>query len=371
MCHPRPSRMPNGARPGGEAGNRPGLFGGIARSREGGLSIGAFHCDPKPARIESRVPAEFRLSDLPTPIVQAGMGAVARHELAAAVSEAGGLGTIAGAQAPIAEMLAAARRLTDKPIAVNLLLPFVRPGDVEAASDADVLVTFWGAPRRLAAGFWVHQCGSVDEARAAVAAGADAVIAQGVEAGGHMRGSTPLLDLLEQTIAAVQVPVFAAGGICDVDDVKAVLAAGAVAAVSGTRFLLSDESHAHPEYKRRCLDASETIVTELFGMAWPDASHRVIPNAATRRWTRADERGPGWVRAANRASAPLAARVSPGLQARALRTQRASRPFFGPQPPTDDGPGNLLDAGPLYAGMHVTRITDIRPAAELVRALTP
>src|SRR5690349_10329250 len=101
------------------------------------------------------------------------MGMISRHELAAAVSEAGGLGTIAGAGAPIADELAAARRLTDRPIAVNLLLPFVRVGDAEAAAAADAVVTFSGEPRRLTPGLWIHQCGSVAEARAAAAAGAD------------------------------------------------------------------------------------------------------------------------------------------------------------------------------------------------------
>src|SRR5438270_12933494 len=117
--------------------------------------------------------AGLSLGNLHTPVVQAGMGSVARHELAAAVSEAGGLGTIAGVRAPIARELAAARKLTGRPIAVNLLLPFVRPADVRAAADADVLVTFWGRPRRLGAGTWIHQCGSVAEAQAAAAAGAD------------------------------------------------------------------------------------------------------------------------------------------------------------------------------------------------------
>jgi len=304
-------------------------------------------------------------------VVQAGMGAVARHELAAAVSEAGGLGTIAGVRAPIAEMLVAARGLTGKPIAVNLLLPFLRPGDAEAAGEADVLVTFWGEPRRLAGNTWIHQCGSVEEARAAELAGADAVIAQGVEAGGHVRGTTPMLELLERVRAAVKIPVLAAGGIVDAAGVREALDAGAVAAVAGTRFLLSDECRAHPDYKQRCLDADETVLTELFGLNWPNAPHRVVPNAATRRWLRGDPRGPGWIRAANRISAPLALRLPAKLQDRALGMQRASQPFLGPQPPTADGPEGLLDSGPLYAGMNVTRINDIRPAAELVRALTP
>ena len=77
----------------------------------------------------------------------------------------------------------------------------MRPGDAEAAAAADAIVTFWGAPRRLAANLWIHQCGSVEEAQAAAAAGADAVIAQGVEAGGHVRGTTPMLEPLERVRA--------------------------------------------------------------------------------------------------------------------------------------------------------------------------
>jgi NAD(P)H-dependent flavin oxidoreductase YrpB (nitropropane dioxygenase family) len=308
---------------------------------------------------------------LEAPVVQAGMGAIARHELAAAVSDAGGLGTIAGARAPIATELAAARRLTDRPIAINLLLPFVRPGDVEAAADADAVVTFWGEPRRLVECTWIHQCGSVAEAKAAATAGADAVIVQGVEAGGHVRGTAPTLELLEQVRAALTIPVLAAGGIVDRQGVRAVLDAGAVAAVVGTRFLLSEESRAHRDYKQRCLEAETTVLTELFGFGWPAAPHRVIPNAATRRWLRDGGRGPGWIRAANHLTRPLAIRVPDAIQARALQGQRPSRPFLGPLPPTDDGPANLLDSGPLYAGSNVTRITDIRPAAQLVDALTP
>jgi NAD(P)H-dependent flavin oxidoreductase YrpB (nitropropane dioxygenase family) len=311
------------------------------------------------------------LRRLEAPVVQAGMGAVARHRLAAAVSEAGGLGTIAGTRAPIAAQLAAARKLTGRPVAVNLLLPLVLPGDAEAAAGADAIVTFWGEPRRLAACMWIHQCGSVAEAKAAAAAGADAVIAQGVESGGHLRGTTPTLELVEQVCAAVRLPVLAAGGIVDREAVRAALEAGAVAAVAGTRFLLSDECRAHPDYKRRCLEARTTVVTELFGLGWPDAPHRVIPNAATSRWLREDSLGPGWIRTANRLTKPLATRLPDSIQARALGGQRPSWPFFGPQPPSDDGPANLVDAGPLYAGAGVAQITDIRPAAELVQALTP
>ena len=126
------------------------------------------------------------------------MGFVAGHELAAAVSEAGGLGTIGGARAAIAAEIAAARQLTGRPIAVNLLLPFVRPGDVDAAATADVVVTFWGKPRRLAATTWIHQCETLDEAKAAAHVGADAVIVQGVKFGVSRRAEVHSALVLER-----------------------------------------------------------------------------------------------------------------------------------------------------------------------------
>ncbi len=311
------------------------------------------------------------LRGLELPLVQAGMGTVSRHELAAAVSDAGGLGTIAVPRAPLAAELQAARRLTGRPLAVNLLLPFLTRQDIEAAASADVVVTFWGEPRRLSPATWIHQCGSVAEAKAAATAGADAVIAQGVEAGGHVRGSTPVLELLERTLAAVPIPVLAAGGIVDREDVRRVLDAGALAAVLGTRFLLSEESRAHAGYKQRCLESDETVLTELFGLGWPDAPHRVVQNAATKRWLGPEARGPRLIRVADRLTRPLASRVPASVQARALAAQRPAWPLLSPQPPTDDLPPSLLDSGPLYAGQGVSRIDDIRPAAELVKALAP
>ncbi len=192
-----------------------------------------------------------------TPVVQAGMGGgLSRHELAAAVSEAGGLGTIAvNGAASIRRELSAARALTARPIAVNVLLPFARRDWFEAAAEADVVVTFWGRPRRRTGGLWMHQCGSVAEARAAHAAGADAAIVQGVEAGGHVRGSVPGLELLARARSALppDFPLLLAGGIAERDDVRRALEAGAVAAVAGTRFLLSEESRAHPGYVERLL----------------------------------------------------------------------------------------------------------------------
>ena len=308
------------------------------------------------------------------PVVQAGMGGgIATPELAAAVSEAGGLGTLGIADPPeLRAQLAAVRERTSKPVAVNLLLPFARRAHYTAAAEADVLVTFWGRPRRRTPGVWLHQCGSVEEARAAHAAGADGVIAQGVEAGGHVRGTTPAMDLLERTRAALPAgfPVLLAGGVADRDDVARVLAAGADAAVLGTRFVMSEESGARAAYKQRLMESRETVLTELFGMGWA-ASHRVLWNEATERWLRGDRRGPAWVRAANRLTAPALRRVPIGVQLRLARAQRAASPFLSPLPPSAGAPANLLDAGPLYAGETTARLHDVRPAAELVGALAP
>lgn len=300
-------------------------------------------------------------------------GGLSRHELAAAVSAAGGLGTIAvnGARA-IEQELAAVRALTDRPIAVNLLLPFARRDWFAAATEADVVVTFWGTPRRRTPGVWIHQCGSATEARAAHSRGADALILQGVEAGGHVRGNAPALDLLEQVRAKLPsaYPLLLAGGIAERRDVQRALDAGASGAVVGTRFLLSEESRAHAGYKQRLLDAEETILTELFGAGWP-APHRVLRNAATDHWLGADPRGPAVNRALNRLSAIGARYVPETVQGRIARAQRPDSRLLSPAGPTDDGPDTLVEAGPLYAGQTVARICDIRPAADLVRALTP
>jgi nitronate monooxygenase len=320
------------------------------------------------------MPALLDRLGLAAPVVQAGMGGgLSRHELAAAVSEAGGLGTIAvGGASAIARELRAARALTGKPLAVNLLLPFARRDWFAAAAAADVVVTFWGRPRRRTPGVWLHQCGSVAEAQAAHRAGADGLIVQGVEAGGHVRGRVPAHELLARVRAALppDVPLLLAGGIAERADVAAALAAGAEAAVAGTRFLLADESRAHEAYRRRLLEADDTVLTELFGLGWP-APHRVLRNAATERWLRGDPRGPLALRALNRASGAGARWIPPAVQARLARAQRPDGRLLSPAPATADGPPTLVDAGPLYAGETVARIADVRPAAEVVAALTP
>jgi nitronate monooxygenase len=298
-------------------------------------------------------------------------GGIAGHALAAAVSEAGGLGTIGMLDpASLERELELARRLTGKPIAVNLLLPFTRPGHWRVAERANAVVTFWGRPVRRTSGIWLHQCGSVPEAKEALAAGADGVIAQGVEAGGHVRGRLALAELLEQTLSAVPGrPVFAAGSIATAEDVRRVIAAGAAGAVAGTRFVLSEESLAHPEYKRRLADAAQTVLTELFGLGWP-ARHRVVPNAATERWLHGAGEGPLVGRMVNRAAAPIVARLPLSAAGRLTQMQRLSLPLFGPSPVLRGMDDRLVDLTPLYAGETVRRLSDIQPAAQIVRDLT-
>ena len=298
-------------------------------------------------------------------------GGLAGADLAAVVSGAGGLGTVGFAASDVmAREIAAARERTDAPIAANLLLPFARGGHWHAIEAADAVVTFWGRPRRRTARPWLHQAGSVEEARAAVEAGADGVIAQGVEAGGHVRGSLPALDLLARVRDAVPggFPVLVGGGMAEAGDVARALEAGADAAVLGTRFAMTEESGASPAYKQRLMESRETVLTELFGMGWP-APHRVIWNEATERWLDRDGRMPGWLRALQRASAPALRPLPMRAQVRAAAAQRADRPFFGPLAPTRGGTRNLLDAGALYAGESVARIHDVRPAADVVRTL--
>lgn len=307
------------------------------------------------------------------PLVQAGMGGgIAGPDLAVAVSDAGALGTLGMASPPrLSAQIADLRRRTDAPVAVNLLLPFVRRAHARPAAEADVVVTFWGRPVRLSGKPWLHQVGSVDEAEQAHAAGADCVVVQGVEAGGHVRGTTPALMLLEQVAAALPAgfPLLLAGGIADAGDVSSALDAGAVAAVCGTRFLMSEESGATAGYKRRLVQGRETVLTELFGVGWPGA-HRVLPNQATDRWLRDDARGPRLVRLVNRSTRMVASHGPDSVQGWMVKQQRVGLPFFTPVPPSGSVPDRVLETSPLYAGETVARIDKILPASQIVRELT-
>jgi nitronate monooxygenase len=315
------------------------------------------------------------------PVVQAGMGGgTAGARLAGAVSAAGGLGTVGIVLEPerMREETARARELAEgRPVAVNLLVPFAKTAHAQACIDAgaECVVLFCGsAPRMVArlraAGVLVlAQVGTVAQAKRALADGVDGLIAQGREAGGHVLGVEPALDLLPRVLEIADGrPVLLAGGIAQAQDVRRALDAGAAAAVAGTRFLLTDECAAHPVYKRRVLEATGTLRTLLFSVGWYE-SHRVVRNAATERWCRSDPLGPAGVRTLNRLSAPALRRLPSSVSAHALRAQRLSIPLYGPASMIEGVDERLVDVTPLYAGETAARIDTIVGAAQVVREL--
>src|SRR5205085_4267409 len=125
-------------------------------------------------------------------------------------------------------------------------------------------------------------------------------------------------------------------------DVERALAAGAEAVVAGTRFLLSEESDAHPDYKARAVAAHDTVLTGLFGAGWP-APHRVVANAATERWLRDGGRAPGWMLALQRVTAPALSRLPVSVIQRTAARQRPTAPLLGPAAATTGDPASLVD----------------------------
>ena len=308
------------------------------------------------------------------PIVCAGMGGVALAELAAAVSEAGGLGTLGlaalGREGILSE-ITAARNRTKKPLAVNLLVPFLRPGLIDLIADTSIqaVTLFWDDARQHADSIArlhrasikvIWQCGSADEARWAKDAGADAVIAQGFEAGGHVRGEVTTFALIPEVRDAIgDLPMLAAGGISDGRGLAAVLALGADGAVFGTRFLGSMESVAHPRYKERILraHASETMHTILFDIGWPDAPHRVLRTGVVDQWEQAGRPASGQ-------------RPGEGETIAVSRRPDVEIPLvnYSVMPPADYLEGEV-DALPFYAGQSCTMVREIAPAGEIVRRI--
>lgn len=319
-----------------------------------------------------------RLS-LDVPVAQAGMGGgLAGPELVVAVANAGALGTL-GLAPPdeLRESIAQVREgAPDRAVAVNLLTPFLRRGHVTLCGRAgvDVAVVAFGGDRELveelreAGVFVIVMIGSQEQARRAVSWGADGLIAQGGDAGGHLCGTTDALQLLPSVLAvAGGRPVLLAGGIATGADTRAALSAGASGVVAGTRFLLTHESRAHPEYQRRILTANRTIRTELFGLGWP-APHRVIPNAATQRWCSADGSAKAVPRLINGGSAFLARLPA---TAAVLRMQSPRRPFFSPVAPTVRMPESAVDRAACYAGQSALRMSSVTSAREAVSELHP
>jgi len=306
------------------------------------------------------------------PIVSAGMGGVALAELAGAVSEAGGLGTIALAglhpEAVQAE-IAAARRITKKPLAVNLLVPFLAPGVVDALLKESIqaITFFWGepaeqiAPVKKAGMKVVWQCGSLEEAVAAKDAGADVIMVQGVEAGGHVRGTTTTLALVPAARDALgpNTPLLAAGGFADGRGLAAALALGADGAVFGTRFVASREAAAHAVYKQRVIDAraEETLCTELFDIGWPHAPHRVIRTRLVEEWERAGRPASG--------QRPGEGQTIGTYQRTGLDVPLVK---YSVMTPTDYIEGDVEQL-PFYAGMSVNLVKDVMPAAGIVEQI--
>jgi len=237
------------------------------------------------------------------PIMQAPIGRAGGVDLVLAVSRAGGLGTLGAAYlAPdeLRRQIRTTQRGTDAAFCVNLILAFDQAARVEVVAEEKVpwLSLSWGLDATLiaraqASGTRVLvQVSSMTDARAAVDAGADGLVVQGIEAGGHVQSSVALRPLLTQ-LRTVSVPLVAAGGIADVAGAADAFAAGAHAVAMGTRFVASDESLAHPRYRQRLIDATgaDTVLTDLFDSGSPpwSAPHRVIRNHVFDAWDAAGQ----------------------------------------------------------------------------------
>jgi NAD(P)H-dependent flavin oxidoreductase YrpB (nitropropane dioxygenase family) len=305
------------------------------------------------------------------PIIAAPMGPdLTGPELVAAVSNAGGLGILQAQLCPpplFRQEIRRIRALTERPFGVNLILHFPVEDHVDVCLDerVPVLSFFWGDPtpyveRAHAAGVKVfHQVGSVAEAEKGAAAGIDVIVAQGVEAGGHIAGEVSTLALIPRVVDAIAPrPVVAAGGIADGRGVVAVLALGAQAAMLGTRFLASAESRAHPGYKQRLLEADEgsTVRTILFGHGWPNAPHRTLRTAFVEQWLGQEARGQE-----SRLDEPPVGQTLIGGQAMPVLR-------FVSMPPNGEASGDI-DSMALLAGQSVGLVREIKPAGQIVHEL--
>jgi NAD(P)H-dependent flavin oxidoreductase YrpB (nitropropane dioxygenase family) len=286
------------------------------------------------------------------------MPGVGSPELVTAVADAGGLAMIGLPLVPptlVAATLDQLAQRTRGVVGINFLLPFFDRAALDAAADrARVVEFFYGDPdpdlvRAAHAGgalvSW--QVGSADEARAAVDAGCDLVVAQGDEAGGHVRGSLGLSATLARVLDAVVVPVIAAGGIGSARDVAAALAAGASAVRVGTRFIASRESGAHPEYVSAVLEAraEDSILTDVFSVGW-HAPHRALRSC---------------IEAARSQTGEIVGSTEWG--GNTIPIER-----FSMMTPDRETSGEIR-AMALYAGRSVEHAREVKPAREIVAEL--
>ncbi|HEV8535232.1 MAG TPA: nitronate monooxygenase [Candidatus Limnocylindria bacterium] len=317
------------------------------------------------------------------PILNVGFAAAAVPELAAAVSNAGGLGVL-GVALPLDEIhrrITRTRELTSRPFGGNIIIAdFASPHvdekrreyrrsqiDVALELRLPVLVLFWGDPAPFvrsahdAGTKLLVQVGTVEEAAAAANAGVDAVIMQGSEAGGHVKATRSIWENLPDAVAATKpTPVIASGGIGDGRAIARALAMGAQGVSLGTRFVASEEAWIHAHYKRRVVEASaaDTFYSpDLYDVGWKDAPHRTIKNRTFARWDAAGRPPSG--------SRPGEGEIIGTLYLPwgDVRWQRYST---GMAVPTFDG--DPEDA-PIWAGLSVDQVNDIRPAGQIVRDL--
>ena len=318
--------------------------------------------------------------EIDVPVISAGMAFVGLPRLAAAVSNAGGLGVLGASPLPpphLLRMIKLTRTLTGRPFGVNLIhakgfpgghVPFTTRLHVAICARQRVPVVWfhWDLPPRR----WIErlhgagtrvwmQVGSVDDASRAIELGVDALIAQGTNAGGHSKGTEPLADLLPSVLAAAgKVPVLAAGGIATGEHVALAIGEGAAGVVVGTRLVASTEAHAHPEYKRRIVasDGTNTVKTALFGPEWPGASLRVLRNRVVDEWAGREDQIP----------------FPPPRPLLIGRTKFAGLPYpmprFSATLPTRDTRGDLEEMA-LAAGSAAGDVEEILPAATIVRDL--
>jgi NAD(P)H-dependent flavin oxidoreductase YrpB (nitropropane dioxygenase family) len=310
-----------------------------------------------------------KLLGIELPIIQAAMAGAAGPALAAAVSNAGGLGMLVPWRADLAavrQQIRDTRALTSKPFGVNLNLEFPQEERLEACLDEGVRIIsfFWQdpstlMPRAKAAGATVlHSVGSAEMARRAVDCGVDIIVAQGWEAGGHVRGKVATMPLIPAVVDAVSpVPVVAAGGIADGRGLAAALALGAAGAWIGTRFLGSREATVHPRYRELLFQATEddtAFLDELFDVTWPKAPHRVLRNKTVTAWEAAgcppSGQRPGEGEVIGRSPA-----VGPIVRYRS----------FTPGPDTEGD----IEAMSLWAGQSVGLVSKLQPAGDIVREI--
>lgn len=241
-----------------------------------------------------------KLLGIEYPIIQGGMAWVAEHHLAAAVSEAGGLGLIGGANAPaevVRNEIREARKLTSKPFGVNVMLMSPHAEDIAKVvveEGIKVVTTGAGSPEKYMK-MWkeagivvIPVVASVALARRMERMGADAVVAEGTESGGHI-GEATTMTLVPQVVDAVNIPVIAAGGIADGRGLAASLMLGAKAVQMGTRFVVADESIVSEAYKDRII-AAKDIDSAVTGRSHGHPV-RSLRNAMTREYSKLEAEG--------------------------------------------------------------------------------